>query len=428
MRCLIFLALLAVVPKYGHFSSIQLPIYRTLQAEHVIDDTGYRYESVDEYYVFQLTVGSPPQKLNLTLDTQTDKTLFFDSTFKDIPCANYTDGYRRLFAHKASSTFGGWYPELIYNGMTAYATNRNIQCVNRSNPNLGEILGYYAADTFGFGSFVGFYAMEIPFFLVTQFNGSLDSHWQSDGVLGITPYVDGREMTAIQLIASQVGHPAVSLWFDRSVADDQYATQTEAGYFTIGDRDKKNCNDDWVYFDMATNDVMNFNIPLTSIAFGTLHEENITLFYGPNNKDYLTLWMNTASPYLTLDTDFFNRIVYQINAEKDTLTGDLYVVKCSDVKNLPDIVYTLNSTDGTPYVLRVAATDYARNLIPRNDDKCTLLIIKTDSPSYKFSNQPWFTMVSTGTTAARAHCWYMEFDTGRMGIATAKVGNSNKSY
>jgi hypothetical protein len=263
MRFLIFLALLAVLPKYGHSASIQLPIYRALQAENVIDDTGYRYESVNEYYIFQLTVGTPPQKLDLTLDTQTDKTMLFDSTFTDIPCPSYTDGNRRLFAHKASTTFEGWYPNHLYGGMATYATNRNIQCNNRSNPYFGGILGYNAADTFGFGSsFVGFSATQITFFLITQYNGSLDSHWQSDGVLGITPYMDGTAPTAIQEIASQVGRPAVSLWFDRSGPDA--ATQTKAGYFTIGDRDKKNCNDDWVYFDMATNDIMNFNIPLTS--------------------------------------------------------------------------------------------------------------------------------------------------------------------
>jgi hypothetical protein len=443
---LLALAFLAALPENTNAAGIQLPLYRPLQAENITysDDMakkkpprqqlvkvekngqtkwhlagGIQFETVDEYYVVQVTVGTPAQTLNLTLDSNAGLATVFDKTFTDWPCGNYTQGNRRRFDSQASTTFANGGASMLI-GLSGYAVNSNSQCSNWSNPNAGYAVGLNGNDTFGIGSgFVGFDATAVPFFVVTQFNDTLDSHWQSDGIIGINSNAEGWDTSTVQQIAAQVGHPAVSLWFNR-LAD---GSNQKAGVITIGEKDKKNCNDDWVYFDVATEEFPSWNIPLISIDFGNLEEDNITIGWGDSNTDYLTMSLNAATAYLTLDPDFRVKIAEKINAQLDGETG-LYLVKCSDVPNLPDLIYTLNTTDNTPFVYRVPAKDYARNLIPRNDDKCTLLI-QGESFSEETGDQPWFTLVTTGTSAARSHCWYLQFDTGRMGIATSKAGKVN---
>jgi hypothetical protein len=440
---LLALTFLATLPENTNAAGIQLPLYRPLQAENITSSSSARlkkarrqhlvkvekngqtkwqlkksvqFDYMDEYYVVQVTVGTPAQTFNLTLDTNVNIATLFDKTFTDRPCGNYSQGNRRRFDSQASTTFAGeesgW--QL---GISGYAVNVNSQCNNDSDPSKGYAMVVNGYDTFGIGSgFVGFEAAA-HFSLLTQFNGTLDSDWQSDGILGINVNVDDWDTSTIQEIAAKVEHPAVSLSFNH-LAD---GSSQKAGYITIGDKDKKNCNDDWVYFDAATENFASprWNIPLISVDFGNLEEDNVTIGSGYSNKDYLTMSLDATTTYLTLDPDFRVKIANQINAELDSETG-LYLVKCSDVPNLPDIIYTLNATNDTPFVYRVPATDYARNLITRNDDKCTLLI-QGESFSEEVGDQPWFTLVTTGTTAARSHCWYLQFDTGRMGIATSKT-------
>jgi hypothetical protein len=369
----------------------------------------------DQYHVVSLAVGTPPQWLNLTVDSNRWGAALFDKSFTDVQCKGFSDGQRRRFSSGASTTFSSASTN-DFLGLPNYAMNWEASCALDENV-IDPLIGVDATDDFHTG---GFTATNVPFFLAKYMNASLSSQWHSDGVLGITSRVGdfsvgmGRENSTIAAIAEQVADPAVSFWFNRNFSS------INSGVMTIGARDSKNCYDQWTYFNGVSNDVLaSWDISVDSITFGNTQLYNMTIDHQPFQ---MMLSFDTTTAYITLDKAFLQRMIKPYKAiRKDPLnpsSDTAYVVNCADVKSLPDLVYTLTAADGSKFFYSVPSTSYAHNLTPRDDDYCTLLFGTTVTTAGSDDPPTYLVQFPMGVAGIQSQCWYLEYNTGRMGFAT----------
>ncbi|KAH7722474.1 Protein ASP-8 [Aphelenchoides avenae] len=108
----------------------------------------------------------------------------------------------------------------------------------------------------------------------------------------------------------------------------------------------------------------------------------------------------------------FPLIGSMLNATFDPKT-QFYVIPCNSVRDAPPLTFHL---EGVDYV--IPADDYIRNLVPRSDNMCTVLVesvgVTEDWPNGQHVEE-W----SLGLTAMRSFCWNFDYDSSLVSIAKA---------
>ncbi|KAH7693334.1 Protein ASP-7, partial [Aphelenchoides avenae] len=162
------------------------------------------------------------------------------------------------------------------------------------------------------------------------------------------------------------------------------------GRITFGGVDTQNCDSEWSYTPNA--DGTGWSVS-TGFSYGSklsmpkkveaVLESVISVIIGlPNAVDYIVVF--TGAEY-----DF---------------KSDAYVLPCSKVGTLPDMVFELVGG----FEVRVPDRDYIRELPSNTKDQCTLML-GGDS----FSSDQWW----LGTTFGRPYCMQLDFENRRVGFA-----------
>ncbi|KAH7703951.1 Protein ASP-8, partial [Aphelenchoides avenae] len=119
-----------------------------------------------------------------------------------------------------------------------------------------------------------------------------------------------------------------------------------------------------------------------------------------------------GSPTIQVPTSVFPLIGTSLNATFDPKT-QFYVIPCASVKDAPSLTFHMK---GLEYV--IPAVDYIRNLVPRSDGMCTLLMessgITEDQPKGQ-QVEDWV----LGVPAMRAFCWNFDYDANLVSVAKA---------
>ncbi|KAH7694520.1 aspartyl protease-like protein, partial [Aphelenchoides avenae] len=104
-------------------------------------------------------------------------------------------------------------------------------------------------------------------------------------------------------------------------------------------------------------------------------------------------------------SDIFEAVVSVIDAEYD-FASDEYVVECGRVQSLPPLV-----VDFDDFAYLMPPSDYVKNLVPRKDNKCTLLIEESQGDLIRIFDMGWQML--------KGYCWM--FDYGKDELAFAKA-------
>jgi hypothetical protein len=336
--------------------------------------------NTDEYYVVKdLKFGNPPQSLNLTLHTDDHYSLLFADGFSQAPCTGFTPGSRKLFHPKKSTTFR------YHNGFEAFTlfglTNDNAACPQADD---FDFNAQHSTDDIHIGAY--FTATDIPFLTIHQFtNVTLDSQWASNGVLGMmrNDQAYPANYSTIHLLASALGEPEVSLFFNRehsSLGD---------GKMTIGGHDEENC-EGWTYLP-PKGGLINWQLEANYVQVGSFKQTNIT---------YVDFEVETAGIWAP-PLDFLE--VVMVTGAEYLPTGD-YVLDCNKVDQLPNIEIEFVGYNNANFTMSISPKDYARNMVPRNDGKCVLQV---------GSNEDGWTI----GTLAKDYCWAMHYGQEKFGLA-----------
>ncbi|KAH7718674.1 Protein ASP-9 [Aphelenchoides avenae] len=175
-----------------------------------------------------------------------------------------------------------------------------------------------------------------------------------------------------------------------------YPSGDRVGTLTFGGRDAKNCDETWTTLPVAVSrsKAFTFNTRVASVSLGT------TEVY----KNSSAAFFQVTSPTIGVPAAVFPLIGEKLNATYDAKTM-FYVVPCVKVKDAPPLTFQM---EGLDYV--IPAVDYIRNLVPRSDNLCTVLMDTTDDGSVDWA---------LGVPAMRSFCWNFDYDTNSASVAKA---------
>ncbi|KAH7707307.1 aspartic protease [Aphelenchoides avenae] len=261
-----------------------------------------------EFYLVDITVGTPPQTFSVLFDTGSHWLWVTDASCAASVCPQEPQpGYRRkTFNDTASST-------LLKTGKTVYM-----------HYGAGPASGLLATDVLSTG---GIRVENVSVVLVDDMAEGVPLA-PFDGVFGAkftNVSRDGWE-TPIYSILSQVEKQLFTIALS---GHEDLKPGTGAGFVTYGGLDEVNCAKDWQFVDVgnATDDVWNFE--LDGYSYGDLSKEEKVLTE-----------MDTGNPGMSLPSDVVDKIVSDAKGE---YVPDLriYVIDCKAAKSLPDIVLTI---------------------------------------------------------------------------------------
>lgn len=354
---------------------LQVPLRRTAVPASTSEGSVLLYHTVD------VTIGTPPQKFNLSLDLGDYYAYVFDKEFRQTDC-KHTSGQRRSFDKFGSMT----YEEKISEGYPFLLESDQYfdYCISVDLPS-----GSIGRDVL---SLSGSSAKTYFGVIKQQVNGSVQPFWPSDGVLGMIRRDDG-DMGASPIIslATAAGGPVITLFAGSDSA-------ARAGMLTLGGTDTSNCDGAWTVFKQVNltgaSGILNWNVVTSSVKLGRV-----------STSKPLTAIVDSYTKSL-VPASLFKQFVSAIGAEYD-FPSDEYVVACSAVKRLPDLVLALKG--GFEY--RIPAGEYVKNLIPRKDKKCTLLIAGLPDET------PIFIL---GWQMLSSHCWRFNYGANELAVAKSK--------
>ncbi|KAH7721171.1 Protein ASP-7 [Aphelenchoides avenae] len=354
---------------------MQVPLRRTAVPASTSEGSVLLYHTID------VTIGTPPQKFNLTLDLGEYYAYVFDKKFHQTDCKQRS-GQRRLFDRYSSTTYQQKTSE-VPSFISSLAIMKDY-CIRVDLPS-GSI-GRDVLSLSGASAKTNFAVIK------QQVNASVQPFWPSDGVLGMIRRDDDDMGTSpIVHLATAAGGPVVTLFTGSDSA-------ARPGVLTLGGTDTAHCDGAWTVFKQenmtGASGIVNWNVAVSSVKLGRV-----------SSSKPLTAIMLSHTKSL-VPASLFKQIVSAIDAEYD-FPSDEYVVACSAVKRLPDLVLTLKG--GFEY--RVPAGEYVKNLIPRKDKQCTLLIGGLPDEN------PVFTL---GWQMFGSYCWRFNYGANEFAIAKTK--------
>lgn len=363
------------------FTSVRPPV--TIPLSHV------RYQGT-ELTTVDVSVGTPAQHFNLTLDYFFSKPYLLEAGYSEKPCGNM-HVRRRAFEPKSSSTFtnstNGWFFAFM---RSPYAVPN--ECGNNSaraffDGDLGMM------DMVKFGSGV---AVNASLALVNETKG-VSGLWPSDGILGLAVSCGEKgKVCQVPDFLKGFRDTVISIFFK---SPPRKATYIEAGgSMVLGGRDEVNCAKSWTYPPVDHNDT-EWNVLVNSVSAGT---------YKSAVVNATALVSNAESIYVPKTV--FEGIVKAVAAEYDFKT-DRYLIDCSVLqpRRLPDIVFGLGGE-----LYRVTKNAYTLKA-DTSSTRCPLLV---EDASKVFDDGTWV----LGMPFLRSYCHSLEYVGGsyRVGFAEAK--------
>ncbi|KAH7722503.1 Protein ASP-8 [Aphelenchoides avenae] len=318
-----------------------------------------------EYLTVQVGIGNPVQNLNLTLDDFSDDVFVFSDGAADTNCLGFGDNGR---------------PDTCRDSGPGDAPK-------------GVVL--MGSDDF---KVAGKLAQKVPFMVVKTLQSTVQSFWPSDGVFSLSKPVDGKSKSAVYRIASSIGSPQTTLFIKRTSG---YSRGDRVGTLTVGGRDAKNCDKTWSDLPLGSRGWGAFNTKLNTVSLGSAE------IY----KNLSAAGFVVRSPTIGVPVTIFPLIGEMLSATYEPKT-QFYVIPCDRVKDAPPLTFQMEGLEYT-----IPAVDYIRNLVPRSDNMCTVLM-----EVYGVSEKPngqWVMDWVLGLPAMRSFCWNFDYDTNSVSVAKA---------
>ncbi|WKY14013.1 hypothetical protein Q1695_004668 [Nippostrongylus brasiliensis] len=325
----------------------------------------------DDFYLGNVTVGTPPQTVTLVLDTGSSNLWVIDAACTTAACnGEPNSGYtKHKFDTTKSSTF------------TKEARTFSIQYGS------GSCNGYLGTDTVSFG---GLTIAKQEFGVATTL-AQVFGYQPVDGILGLGwPALAVDKVTPpMQNLLSQLDQPLFTVWMDRKLKS---STGGNGGLITYGAIDKQNCKSDLTYVPLSAETYWQF--PIQGFTIGSFSE---------TKKEQVI--SDTGTSWIGAPSSVVSGVVKQTGAKYD-FANELYTVACSTQKTQPDLVWTIN---GVKYT--VPSVEYVLDLGLGNG-KCAITFFGMSGGGF---GPAWI----LGDTWIRTYCNVYDIGNKRIGFATA---------
>ncbi|ETN77166.1 hypothetical protein RB195_015627 [Necator americanus] len=325
----------------------------------------------DDFYLGNVTLGTPPQTTTLVLDTGSSNLWVIDAACKTAACnGEPNSGYtKHKFDTTKSSTF------------TKETRTFSIQYGS------GSCNGYLGTDTISFGGLT----IKTQEFGVATHLAAVFGYQPVDGILGLgwPALAVDSVVPPMQNLLSTLDQPLFTVWMDRKLT---ISNGGNAGLITYGAIDTKNCQSQINYVPLSAETYWQF--PIQGFSIGS---------YSESKKEQVI--SDTGTSWIGAPTTAVNAVVKQTGAKYDSL-NELYTVDCSTMKTQPDLIFTIN---GVTY--NVPSVEYVLDLGLGNG-KCALTFFAMGSGSF---GPAWI----LGDTWIRTYCNIYDIGQKRIGFAKA---------
>ncbi|KAH7698626.1 hypothetical protein AAVH_34279, partial [Aphelenchoides avenae] len=216
---------------------VQIPVRHVIASGVKVP---YNQGNFVEYRTIEVSIGTPVQRFNLTLNTYSYFAFVFDASLQKTLytyCSpKVTGGRRQLFDARKSSTYGNVEDSGYPFGSTDFAYFDYC-----GSPNIKSPEGDVAMDKVQ----VSALSTSASFGIIKDVNAGLQPFWASDGVFGLSRADPDADATAT--------------WADLAKAATGRAVVTLAGgelnsTLTLGGDDTVNCDGNWTAFPQGGSD------------------------------------------------------------------------------------------------------------------------------------------------------------------------------
>jgi len=334
---------------------------RATGSQHFID-------YYDNFYLGNITIGTPPQPFTIVLDTGSSNLWVINSQCQDQACKGYPGAPpKKTFDESKSSS---WKND---------GTPFSIQYGS------GSCDGKLGIDTLSFGGLT--YATQK--FGVSDEIADVFGYQPVDGILGLgwPALAVDNVVPPMQNVLNQLDQPIFTVWMDRHVKQTQGGN---GGLITYGALDNTNCD--------AT---VNY-VPLSSTTYWQFEQSafQIGSYIRKRREQVIS---DTGTSYIVAPNDVLDKIAQETNANYDYDSGS-YTVDCN--AQLPDLKLTIGGQ-----VYTIPKVEYVIDL-NLGGGKCALALMGQDSAGY---GPAWI----LGDTFIRSYCQVYDIGQKRIGFAKA---------
>ncbi|CAD6196128.1 unnamed protein product [Caenorhabditis auriculariae] len=325
----------------------------------------------DDFYLGNITVGTPPQTVTIVLDTGSSNLWVIDAACTSQACNGYPNsGYTK---HKFDTTKSSTFQTETKKFSIQYGS--------------GSCSGHLGKDTITFGGLT----VQTQEFGVANHLAEVFGYQPVDGILGLgwpSLAVD-KVVPPMQNVLSQLDQPIFTVWLDRKLA---LSNGGNAGLITYGALDNVNCAATVNYVPLSAETYWQF--PIDGFSCGTFSE---------TKKDQVI--SDTGTSWIGAPNSVVSGVVKATGASYDW-ENELYTVPCSKQTSLPDLVFTIG---GQKY--NVPSVEYVLDLQLGNG-KCALTFFGMSGGGFSPS---WI----LGDTWIRTYCNVYDIGQKRIGFAKA---------
>jgi hypothetical protein len=330
---------------------------------------------VDNFYLGNISLGTPPQNFQVVLDTGSSNLWVVDNTCTDDEC----DGLD-------NPLFGPHWQKEKYNrdaSSTYKPDGRDFEIYYGS----GSCYGNLVVDTL---TLAGLTVKNQTFGAATGI-AQVFGYFPIDGILGLGwPAISEDDVTPPfqnMIAQDQLDAPLFTVWLDRHVKPED---GVNGGQITYGALDPDHCDDVLVYVPVSSQTYWQFNGD--SFKVGTY-----------SNKVKFSAISDTGTSFIYGQSNDVDQIISQSGADYDFSSG-LYTIDCDKAKDLPDLVFTVGGKD-----LVIPGVEHVVDL-ELDDNQCALGI------DYNFGfDFDWL----LGDSVIRTYCTI--YDVGKSQIGFAKA-------
>jgi hypothetical protein len=332
-----------------HFAKKQAAM--NAKGENDVDAVG-EIDIEDVMYVSYVTIGTPPQKFSVIMDTGSS-----NLWVPGVECLG--SGHSAAFLNQLSPTAGQMFANNnackgkdLFDGSKSSTYEKNGESFQITY-GTGRCNGYIATDKvcldelcvdngFGVATYLG------PFFAEQQIDGIFGLAFQELAVDNIKPPVQ------TMIDQNMLANPWFTVWMTMTHAENE-----TGGLITIGDYDHKHCSDnvDWVPLSKAS--FYQFTLDGVRVGASNNGEEELVVMSRATNKGNQAV-SDTGTSLIAGPQDQIEQIAEQLGGVMDPKQR-VYIVPCETADTLPPVIFTINGKDypvtAKNYVLKLSEPD-----------------------------------------------------------------------